>query len=230
MVEIRNKFILVVDDEPSVIKMVSMYYERYGARVKGVPDSEKMFKVLDKERPDLIILDLMLPGMDGFKICKKLKEKDRYSPIPIIILSGRSQAIDKVTCLDMGADDYVAKPFSPDELNARVKAVLRVQTPQMLEKTINIGKIVTMDLKKHEVTVDGEKVPLTTVEFKILECLSSKKGEVFTRKRLLDYIWGEDRIVEERTIDFHVKNLREKLGKARGFIKSVRGVGYKLEE
>ncbi len=230
MVEIRNKFILVVDDEPSVIKMVSAYYEKYGARVKGVADSGKMFKVLDKEKPDLIILDLMLPGMDGFRICEKLKEKDRYSPIPIIILSGRGQAIDKVTCLNMGADDYVVKPFSPDELNARVKAVLRGQKPQALEKTMDIGGIVTMDMEKHEVTVEGEKVPLTMAEFRILECLSSKKGEVFTRKRLLEYIWGEDKIVEERTIDFHVKNLREKLGKASDFIKSVRGVGYKIEE
>jgi DNA-binding response OmpR family regulator len=230
MLDISDRYIMVVDDEPSISHMISMYYDKLGCRVKGVHDSSDMFKSLDKERPDIIILDLNLPGMDGFAICEELKKQDRFSSIPIIILSGRADHMDKVTCLDMGADDYVVKPFSPEELNARVKAVLRSQRPAIKDKMINIGDLVMMDLQKHEVTVEGKKVDLTSAEFSILECLSREKGEVFSRKRLLDYIWGEGKPVEERTIDFHVKNLREKLGKGRDMIKSVRGIGYKLEE
>ena len=226
----NNLLIAIVDDDLDVVNTISRRLETEGFGTKNLSDAESLFKFLDKEKPDLILLDLMLPGMNGYEACQKIKADERFSSIPIIILSGRKEVTDKISGLDMGADDYLVKPFSMDELIARIRVVLRRRPDAGREEKITIDNRIAMDLKKHEVLIDGEKVDLTPAEFKILEFLASRKGQVFSRDRILDYMWGEEKIVVERTIDVHIKHLREKLDKAGELIKNVRGVGYKLDE
>jgi DNA-binding response OmpR family regulator len=172
----------------------------------------------------------MMSGMNGFEICKSLKSKERFSSIPIIIVSGKTDKTDKISSLDMGADDYVTKPFSIDELDARIRAVLRRSEPEGEEKKMSVGGIIEIDLMRHKVTVKGEKVELTVAEFTILQLLASQKNRVFTRNEILDYLWGGDKPVIERTIDVHITHLKGKLGKAGKFIKNIRGVGYEIDE
>jgi DNA-binding response OmpR family regulator len=185
---------------------------------------------MKKKLPNLVILDLMLPDIDGLEICKGLRRKDEWASIPIIMLTARSEETDKIVGLELGADDYVSKPFSPRELVARVKAVLRRQGPSAKKSNkVEIGNILIIDLEKFEVLMKGKRIELTVTEFRMLELLSSEKGRVFTRDNILDYLWGEDKAVIDRTVDVHIRHLREKLGKASFLIKNVRGVGYKLE-
>jgi len=224
-----NELIAVIDDEPDILELVSLHLNRAGFRVEGFLNAESFFKFLSSKTPDLIILDLMLPDSDGIEICKYLKSNQDFNAIPIIMLTARATETDKVLGLELGADDYVTKPFSPRELVARVKAVLRRKT-QDTSKKIKIGDILLIDLNKYEVFVEDKKIDLTPTEFRILKVLASKKGWVFTRNQILDHLWGHDKAVLDRTIDVHIKNLREKLGKAKKYIKSVRGVGYKIEE
>jgi two-component system phosphate regulon response regulator PhoB/two-component system alkaline phosphatase synthesis response regulator PhoP len=172
----------------------------------------------------------MLPDADGLEICKDLKKKDQYSSIPIIMLTAKGEEMDKILGLELGADDYVTKPFSPKELVARVKAVLRRQKKEEEPAKLEVGDILTIHPEKHEVYVGKKKIDLTSTEFRILYFLSSRRGWVFTRDQILDYLWGQEKAVVDRTIDVHIKHLREKLGKASHFIKNIRGVGYKLEE
>ncbi|MBN1384778.1 MAG: response regulator [Elusimicrobia bacterium] len=225
-----NKLVTVIDDEEDILELVSLHLGKSGFRVKEFQEVKDFYKFLQKEIPDLIILDLMLPGEDGFEVCKYLKKEDRFSSIPIIMLTAKAEESDRVLGLELGADDYITKPFSPKELVARVKAVLRRKTTQTEVKKINIGKNIVMDLEKFEVFVEGKKIELTSTEFRILQCLSSKKGKVYTRDQMLDYLWGQDKAVLDRTIDVHIKNLREGLGKAGKVIKNIRGIGYKIEE
>ena len=224
-----NELIAVIDDEPDILELVSLHLNRSGFRVEGFLNAESFFKSLSSKTPDLIILDLMLPDSDGIEICKYLKSNQDFRAIPIIMLTARATETDKVLGLELGADDYVTKPFSPRELVARVKAVLRRKT-QDTSKKIKIGDILLIDLNKYEVFVEDKKIDLTPTEFRILKVLASKKGWVFTRNQILDHLWGHDKAVLDRTIDVHIKNLREKLGKAKKYIKSVRGIGYKIEE
>ncbi|MBU3911237.1 MAG: response regulator transcription factor [Candidatus Omnitrophica bacterium] len=225
-----DKLIVIVDDDLDIIDWISRSLKAEGFRVKGFPSVVGLFRLLDKQKPDLIVLDLMLPGMDGFDICRSLKNKKEFSSIPIIILSGKDDEVDKISGLDMGSDDYIVKPCTLNEIKARIRAVLRRPEIKSEEKKIYIGDMVVIDLQRYEVIVEGKKVELTPTEFKILECLSSRKGHVFNRERLLEFLWGEEKVVIERTIDVHVRHLREKLGKAGKFIQNVRGIGYKLEE
>jgi len=225
-----NKLIAIIDDEPDILELVSINLKKASYRVKEFSDSESFFRSLTTEIPDLIILDLMLPDMDGFEVCKFLKGQDKYTSIPIIMLTARAEETEKVLGLELGADDYVTKPFSPRELAARVKAVLRRNIPKEETKKIKIGDMLVLDTEKYEVELEGERIELTTTEFKILQLLSTKKGWVFSRERILQHLWGDDKMVLDRTVDVHIKHLREKLGKASMFIKNIRGVGYKLEE
>ena len=225
-----NKLIAIIDDEPDILELVSINLKKASYRVKKFPDSESFFRSLAAETPDLIILDLMLPDMDGFEVCKLLKGQNKYTSIPIIMLTARVEETEKVLGLELGADDYVTKPFSPRELVARVKAVLRRNVPKDETKRIKIGDILVLDTEKYEVELEGERIELTTTEFKILQLLSTKKGWVFSRDRILQHLWGDDKMVLDRTVDVHIKHLREKLGKASMFIKNIRGVGYKLED
>ncbi|MCD6222046.1 response regulator [bacterium] len=224
-----NKLIAVIDDEPDILELVSLHLTKSGFKVKEFLNAESFFKFLSSKIPDLIILDLMLPDLDGIEVCKYLKSNQELKSIPIIMLTARVSETDKVLGLELGADDYVTKPFSPRELVARVKAVLRRKTQDSGEK-IKIGDILLIDLNKFQVFVENEKIELTPTEFRILKILATKKGWVFTRDQILDHLWGHDKAVLDRTIDVHIKNLREKLGKAKKFIKNVRGIGYKIEE
>jgi DNA-binding response OmpR family regulator len=225
-----NDLIAVVDDEPDIVELVSINLKKASFRVTEFSDAESFLRSLNTATPDLLILDLMLPDMDGFEVCRALRTQERYAHIPIIMLTARVEETDRVLGLEIGADDYVTKPFSPRELVARVKAVLRRRSPKEETRKITIGNMLTMDLEKHEVEVEGTKIELTSTEFKILQLLSAKKGWVFSRDQILQHLWGDNKMVLDRTVDVHIKHLREKLGKAGNLVKNIRGVGYKLEE
>lgn len=225
-----NELIAVIDDEPDILELVSLHLKGSGFKVKEFLNAEGFFKFLSSKIPDLVILDLMLPDSDGIEICKYLKSNEAYKSIPIIMLTAKASETDKVLGLELGADDYVTKPFSPRELVARVKAVLRRKTEGQISSQVKVGDILLIDLNKYEVFVENNKIDLTPTEFRILEILTQRKGWVFTRDQILNHLWGDEKAVLDRTIDVHIKNLREKLGKAKKFIKNVRGIGYKIEE
>lgn len=224
------KVVAVVDDEPDIVDLVSLHLSKAGFKVKTFEDAEGLFKYLKTSVPDLVVLDLMLPDADGYEICKYLKKDDKYTTVPVIMLTARSDEMDKILGLELGADDYVTKPFSPRELVARVKAVLRREDKVYKSQKIKIGDLLEIDLQKYDIAVDGQKVELTSTEFRILKLLSERKGWVYARDQILDYLGVQDKGVLDRTVDVHIKNLREKLGVAGKFIKNIRGVGYKLEE
>jgi two-component system phosphate regulon response regulator PhoB/two-component system alkaline phosphatase synthesis response regulator PhoP len=220
--------VAVVDDEPDILELVSIHLEKNGFIALGFNDANELFKLLEKKNPDLIILDLMLPDIDGFEVCKFLRSRQEYKDIPIIMLTARSEEADKVTGLEIGADDYITKPFSPREMIARVKAVLR-RGAKHKEDIIHINNDFYINIAKYEVVFDGETVRLTTSEFKILQQIASRPGWVFSREQILNNLGVNEKGVIDRTVDVHIKNIREKLGEAGKFIKNVRGVGYKLE-
>ena len=219
--------IAVVDDEPDIIHLVSIHLKKAGYGVDSFLNGSSLLKFLSTNTPDLVILDLMLPDLDGFEICRMMKNDTKYSSIPIIMLTAKGQERDKVTGLDLGADDYLTKPFSPKELIARIKAVLR-RTTTSKQMTLSIGNL-SIDPERFEVMIEQKPVILTPVEFKILLLLVQNHGKVFSRERILDHLWGNEKTVVDRTVDVHIKNLRDKLGPAEDLIKNIRGVGYKLQ-
>lgn len=225
-----NELIAIIDDEPDILELVSLHLTRTGFSVKEFADADSFNTFIETNTPDLIVLDLMLPDTDGLELCKTLKKKDAFATIPVIMLTAKGEETDKILGLELGADDYVTKPFSPKELVARVKAVLRRQTRKVESKKIEIAGRVLIDLEKFEVTVKGKKIDLTTTEFRVLQLLASRKGYVFSRDTILNYLWGDEKAVVDRTIDVHIRHLREKLGSAASLIKNIRGIGYKLEE
>ncbi len=224
-----SRLIAIVDDEEDILKLVSINLEKAGFSVKTFSDADKLLKWIPRQKPDLIILDLMLPGTDGLEACKALKRENAYTRIPVIMLTAKGDETDRVLGLELGADDYVVKPFSPKELVARVKAVLRRDEGKTSGKVLQAGPVI-LDIEKYSVTVKGKVIEVTTTELKILELLMGKQGYVFDRERILDHVWGNDKVVLDRTIDVHIKNLREKLGASGEMIKNIRGVGYKLEQ
>ncbi|HEX2967015.1 MAG TPA: response regulator transcription factor, partial [Syntrophorhabdaceae bacterium] len=202
-----------------------------GFKTKEFTEAESFYRFLKSQKPDLIILDLMLPDVDGFEVCKYLRKEESFASIPVLMLTARTGETEKVLGLELGADDYVTKPFSPRELVARVKAILRRHDRGEPEtKQIAVHGVLSMDIDKHEIEVEGKKVDLTPTEFGILELLATKQGRVHSREQILNFLWGEEKYVIDRTIDVHVRHLREKLGIAGGLIKSVRGLGYRIEE
>lgn len=223
--------ILVVDDEPSIVELLKYNLENSGYEVKQAYDGEEALNIVSKERFDLIILDLMLPKIDGIEVCKRLKEE--YFHIPIIMLTAKSSEADKVLGLNIGADDYITKPFSIKELIARVNALLRrigEIEKQNDRKIINIGNL-KIDLERHEVEKNGELLDLTLKEFELLRILVENKGKVLSRNVLLDRVWGYDFYGETRTVDVHIRNLRKKIeddDKKPQYIETVRGVGYRI--
>jgi DNA-binding response OmpR family regulator len=225
-----NKCIAVVEDELDILELVSVHLRKEHYDVKGYLNGSDFLKVLNSESFLLIVLDLMLPDVDGLEICRLIQSNPNHSTIPIIMLTARSGETDRVLGLELGADDYVVKPFSPRELTARVKAVLkRTAKPVATSDTIDIGDYVRINPQKYEVSVEGKKLDLTATEFRILHLLASKQGWVFSRDRILTHLWGSDKMVIDRTIDVHIKHLREKMGTAGTLIKNMRGIGYKLE-
>ncbi len=225
-----NELIAVVEDEPDIRELVSLHLKKAGFRVEAFDRAEPLFRLLDKKRPDLVLLDLMLPDMDGLDVLRRLKKKDDWASIPVVVLTAKGTETDKVLGLELGADDYQTKPFSPKELVARVRAVLRRPKGPSEGRRIEAAGRLVLDTLRHEVTVDGRRVELTSAEFKILSLLASQPGRVFSRNQILDALWGGEKIVVDRTIDVHIRNLREKLGSAADLIKNVRGAGYKVEE
>lgn len=219
----------IIDDELDIVELLELHLRRANFQVQGFLDAASFYRELNAKIPDLIILDLMLPDEDGFEVCKYLKSDTRYADIPIIILSARIEETDKILGLELGADDYVTKPFSPGEIVARVKAVLRRKNIKSKEKRLVIDQDLVIELEKYRVFIEDHEVVLTSTEFNILKLLATKQGWVFSREQILDYLWGDEKSVLDRTIDVHVKNLREKLGEKGRLIKNVRGIGYKLE-
>jgi len=224
-----NELITIVDDEPDILELVSIHLIKANFKTVKFGQADLFFDFLKDRIPDLLILDLMLPDIDGIEICKRLKSDRKTFHLPIIMLTARGDEFDKVLGLELGADDYITKPFSTRELVARVKAVLRRNRIKMSESTININDDLVIDLQRYSVIVNGHPVDLTSTEFNILKILATKRGWVFSREQLLQHLWGDDKIVISRTIDVHIKHLREKLGPAAHYIKNIRGVGYKLE-
>jgi len=221
--------IAVVDDEPDILHLVSLHLKKAGFDVADFLNGFSFRKYLASGRmPDLILLDLMLPDADGMEICRNLKSDDETRKIPVIMLTARTMESDKVAGLDTGADDYITKPFSPRELVARVKAVLR-RAGTLIAPVIKIGGVLSIDQERFEVIANGNPIALTAVEFKILTLLASNRGKVFPRDRILDHLWGNEKAVIDRTIDVHIRNLREKLGDAAGLVQNVRGVGYRVQ-
>lgn len=224
------KTIAVVDDEPDILELVALNLKKSGFKVRDFLDGTSFMRYLSTEIPDLIILDLMLPDADGMDICKSLRKSEKFANVPVIILTAKGDEMDKVLGLELGADDYITKPFSPRELTARVKAVLRRDDGTQKTKTLKVADVIELDLQKYETYVSGKKVELTSTEFKILRLLSERKGWVYSRDQILDYLGLQEKGVLDRTVDVHIKNLREKLGDASKYVKNIRGIGYKVEE
>jgi DNA-binding response OmpR family regulator len=226
-----NLLIAIVDDEPDILELVSLNLSKAGFRTREFADGETFMRFINTaETPSLVILDLMLPDTDGLELCKFLRTSAKHSSTPIIMLTAKTDETDKVLGLELGADDYITKPFSPRELVARVKTVLRRRQSREEVAKLDVGGVVAIDPEKFEVVVRGQKIDLTPTEFKILQLLASRKGRIYSREQILDFLWGQDKLVVDRTIDVHIRHLREKMGDAAKYVKNVRGVGYKLEE
>jgi DNA-binding response OmpR family regulator len=224
--------ILLVEDEQSIATLVSLYLSNEGYVVEHVADGSLALAAVERLKPALVILDLMLPGMDGVEICRRLRQSG--DELPIMMLTARDTEIDRVLGLELGADDYVAKPFSPRELVARVKAILRRAARRdgapadAAGETFRVGDV-EIDEARHRVRTPAGDVTLTAKEFDLLAFLARNRAIVFTRERLLDRVWGYERPVDTRTVDSHVKSLRQKLGDAGSVVRTVRGVGYKVD-
>ena len=217
-------------DDDSTIREIEVYtLEQTGFAARGFADGVSMLEALKDEIPELIILDIMMPELDGIEVLKRLRSEPSYKDIPVIMATAKGTEMDKIGGLNMGADDYLVKPFGVMEMVARVKAVLRRSVKTVESDGITVGSI-TLKEKEHKVISDGEKVELTHKEFEILKLFMQNPNMVFSRDKLMSEIWGVDYIGETRTVDMHIKTLRHKLGSAGGQIKTVIGVGYRLEE
>lgn len=223
-----NEKIGIVDDERDILELIDVNLKRSGFKTHLFEKGVEFLSFLENNKVDLAIIDLMLPDIDGFELIKIIKAK--FSNLPIIILTARGDEVDRVVGLEIGGDDYIVKPFSIREFVARVKAVLRRSKIKEEEEIIKIEEDFLIYPKKFKVFIKGEDVVLTTTEFKILLTLYRRRGEVLSRDEILDELWGMDKIVLDRTIDVHIKHLRDKLKDYKDYIKNVRGVGYKFEE
>lgn len=221
--------IIVVEDEPDILEVLTYNLKREGFAVKSSLDGAKGLELIQQQLPDLVLLDLMLPGLSGLEICESLKTDTRTQHIAVIMVSAKGEESDIVKGLGLGADDYISKPFSPRELTARVKAVLRRPTLEAstLHDRIEFGNLV-IDNGSHEVFVAEQSVKLTATEFRLLHFLASHTGRVFSREQLIDQSFGNDAVVVDRNIDVHVRAIRKKLGEDQQFIETVRGVGYRF--
>lgn len=219
--------ILVVDDEEAIVELTAFNLKKEGYEVVRAFDGREALRLVKEEKPDLIVLDLMLPEIDGLEVCRRIRQESR---IPILILSAKKEEVDRIIGLELGADDYVTKPFSPRELLARVKAILRrsEEIPEEVERVVR-GSLV-IDKNRYEARINDMVLALTPTEFKILETLANSPGQVYSRDVLLRRVWGYDYIGDSRTVDVHIRHLREKLNKhtQENLIETVRGVGYRF--
>jgi two-component system, OmpR family, alkaline phosphatase synthesis response regulator PhoP len=237
----ENTYILIVEDEPEIADLIRFHVEREGLKAKIVHSGRIAMSVIERDPPMLVVLDLMLPDLDGLEVCRRLKWEAKTRQIPVLIVSAKGEESDVITGIELGADDYVTKPFSPKVLLARLKNILRRrhehtsgatgQDSDEIVKRINLanGELV-IDLDRHVVLVDGAAVDLTLSEFGILHYLAERPGFVRTRDQIIKSVHGDDRVLSSRTIDVHVTALRRKLGRLGSMIETVRGVGYRLAE
>ena len=222
--------ILIVEDEKNIAKLIRYNLEKSDYDCTVARTGEDALSILEKQHFDLIILDIMLPEMDGFEVCRNIKQAPSIKNIPIIMLTAKGEEVDRIVGLELGADDYMVKPFSPRELVLRIKAVLRREKRQDLKKESIIYGDIEINIPKHKITVRQREIALTNMEFKLLLTLMERQGRVQDRDRLLSDVWGIDSMVNTRTVDTHVKRLREKLGKCGDAIETIRGIGYKFRE
>jgi two-component system alkaline phosphatase synthesis response regulator PhoP len=229
----KREKIIAIEDEPDLLEVVRYNLAREGFEVQGSENGEQGLALIRKSHPDLVLLDLMLPGMDGLEICRQVKYDPATRNIPIIIISAKGEETDIVLGLELGADDYMVKPFSPRELIARVRAVLRRGAGQAEMSNGDDEPPLTYEglqihPSRHEVLVDGATVPFTATEFRLLHRLASRPGRVYTREQLLKHVVGEDVVILERNIDVHIRAVRKKLGPYSDLIGTIRGVGYRF--
>ncbi len=222
--------ILIVEDELDISRLVEFQFKQAGFSVKAVPDGASALEHLKKLRPPLIILDLMLPDMDGKDICRAIKANPQTQHIPILLLTARAEELDRIVGFELGAEDYVTKPFSPKELVLRAKAILKRRELPAEETSFLQVEGLLIDIDRHQVWVHRKPVSLTHTEFKLLTTLASKRGRVFTRENLLDKVWGYTYEGYARTVDTHIRRLRDKLGPMAEWIETIRGVGYRFRE
>jgi two-component system phosphate regulon response regulator PhoB len=221
--------ILVVEDEPAILELITVHLEDAGYLVEGVADAERARASLNESLPALLLLDWMLPGQSGLALAKELRANSRTKELPIIMVTARAEEADKVAGLEAWVDDYVTKPFSPRELKARIKTVLRRRSPEAVQEPLQAGAV-TLDPSTHRVTAGGDAVSLGPTEFKLLRFFLARPERVHTRTQLLDHVWGDHVYIEERTVDVHIRRLRlalEPFGQD-GLIETVRGSGYRL--
>jgi two-component system alkaline phosphatase synthesis response regulator PhoP len=225
-----SKKILIVEDERDVVKLLRYNLEKEGFRVATVADGSLALAEMRREEPDLVILDLMLPGMDGLEVCRQVRRHDKYSSVPILMLTARSEEADRVVGLELGADDYVTKPLSMRELVARVRALLRRHEPAPQRSNLQRGNL-HIDPSAHTVSVAGRHVELSALEFRLLHYLAAHPGMVFSRDHLLDRVWGNDRSVTPRSVDVYIRRVREKIEQQPqhpAYVQTVHGVGYRF--
>ena len=225
-----SRRVLVVDDEPDLLELVRVNLAQAGYEVDTAQDGAAALERVGRAKPDLLVLDLMLPSIPGTEVCRRLRADPETASLPIIMLTARADEVDRVVGLELGADDYVTKPFSPRELTLRVAAVLRRRQPEAVPGRSLRHETLRLDPERHRCFVEEEEVTLTAKEFALLHGLMQRPGRVMTRDQLLDEVWGSDITVTTRTIDTHLKRLREKLGAAGGLIETVRGVGYRFTD
>ena len=218
-----------VEDDPSIREIEVYALNSTGLEARGFADGGEFWEALDTERPELVLLDVMLPGEDGVAILKRLRSDERYREIPVIMATAKGTEFDKVQSLDFGADDYITKPFGMMEMVSRVKAVLRRSQPKQSAPLLKL-KGLTLDENQHTVTIDDQRVVLTYKEYELLRLFLSHPGMAFSREQLLQTVWNTEYAVETRTVDMHIRTLRQKLGEYGRYIETIRGVGYRLED
>ena len=220
--------LFIVEDEPDLRDTLIYNFENEGFKVKAFSSGESFLDILQKNKPNLVILDLMLPGLSGLDVCRELRSNDNYAGIGVVMLTAKSEEVDRIVGFELGADDYVTKPFSVRELILRVKVLLKKRTENSANEQILEYGPISMNLEAHDVCVNGHSIILTALEFKLLKHLLKRKGRVQTRDQLLGDVWGYSSEVTTRTVDTHIKRLREKLGKPGELIQTIRGVGYRF--
>jgi two-component system alkaline phosphatase synthesis response regulator PhoP len=224
------KLIYIVEDERDIADLVEHYLKKDGFRSESISDGQRALERIRRQPPDLLVLDLMLPGMDGLELCRTLRSEPATKRLPIIMLTAKAEETDKIVGLEMGADDYLTKPFSPKELMARIRAVFRRnQPPEEAKAVLNYGKI-TLDGERHLVSVSKKEVELTAKEFGLLEYLLKRPGRVLSREQILNAVWGQDYYGGNRTVDVHIRHLRKKIPLLDSAILTVKSFGYKIKE
>ena len=222
-----TKKVFIVEDEPDLRDTLQYNFENEGFKVKSFPNGESFLETIKKDKPNLVILDLMLPGISGLDVCRDLRMNEVNENVAVVMLTAKSEEVDRIVGFELGADDYVTKPFSVRELILRVKVLLKKRSDDIDQNLLEFGPI-AMNLDAHDVSVEGKNILLTALEFKLLKHLLKRKGRVQTRDQLLGDVWGYSSEVTTRTVDTHIKRLREKLGKPGELIQTIRGVGYRF--